>query len=42
MTLEEAYRLKGECVTQIEIWNSKLQAANKIIVSLLNEKTEDK
>jgi len=36
MTIEELYRLKGEAVTQIEIWQAKLVDLNRQIVEILN------
>ena len=38
--LERLYGLKGEAVTQIEIWQSKLQTINKGIIDVLNTQAE--
>jgi len=35
MTLEEAFKRKGEAVTQIEIWQSRLREANNYIAEYL-------
>ena len=36
MTLERAYQIKGQCITEIEIANSRLEAANRFIAENLN------
>lgn len=40
MTLEEAYKLKGQAVTEIEIWQGKIVEANKVIIEDYNAKNK--
>lgn len=39
ITIEELYRQKGECVTQLEIIQSKLQIINQQIQGYLNQQS---
>lgn len=42
MTLAELYQAKGEAITQIEIWQAKLNDVNRQIVDQINkQKSED-
>ena len=41
MKLGELYQQKGEAVTQIEVWQARLQNINKQIIDTLN-KSENK
>lgn len=39
-SIDDLYRRKGEAVTQIEIWQAKLQTINQKIIEQLNRRTE--